>query len=110
MSNPYNITVATSTTNVNNTIAPIEKAFVDSQEEEKDDLLGPLLGAGALIVFAIAVVYLLVRRGEVRKEKEATREEENRRLFLKKHIDINVSSKQKEYALRFCSISNHLQF
>ena len=97
MSDPYNISVAASTAIVNNTTAPIQKAFVDSQEEEKDDILGPLLGAGALIVFAIAVVYLLVRRGEIRKEKEATREEENRRLFLKKHIDINVSSKQKEH-------------
>lgn len=107
MSDPYNISVATSLTN---TTAPIEKTFVDSQEEEKEDLLGPLLGAGALIVFAIAVVYLLVRRGEVRKEQEATREEENRRLFLKKHIDINVSSKQKEHVSRSCPISIHLQF
>lgn len=98
MSDTYNISVAASTTIANNTTINIEKTFVDSQEEEKEDLLGPLLGAGSLIVFAIVVVYLFVKRGELRKEKEATREEENRRLFLRKHIDIKVSNRQKEYA------------
>jgi len=92
MSDTYNISVAASTTIANNTTITIEKTFVDSQEEEKENLLGPLLGAGVLIAFAIAVVYLLVRRGELRKEKEATREEENRRLFLRKHIDIKTYS------------------
>lgn len=102
MADAFNTPVIASTTIVNNITAPIEKTYSDSSQEEaeKEKLLGPLLGAVGLILFAMTVVYLLVKRGETRKEKKAARIEDNRRLFLKKHIDIKVSIRKREYALR----------
>jgi len=97
MADAFNTSVTARTTIVNNTTANNSSP---QEEAEKEELLGPLLGAVGLIVFVMAVVYLLVKRGETRKEKEAARIEDNRRLFLKKHIDIKVSIRKMEYALR----------
>ena len=63
-----------------------------TQESKIGHLLGPLLGACAFILLIMIAMYLFTKRSEKIEEKEAAGKEENRRIFLKTHMNIKVSS------------------
>lgn len=63
-----------------------------SQKSKVEDHLGILFAACAIILFVIFAMYVFAKRTEEMEEEEAATKEENRRIFLKTHMNIKVSS------------------
>ncbi|GFH47566.1 hypothetical protein CTEN210_04041 [Chaetoceros tenuissimus] len=61
-----------------------------SQKSKVEDHLGLLFAACAIILFVIFAMYVFTKRTEEMEEEEAATKDENRRVFLKSHMNIKM--------------------